>query len=178
MKLTVRSFVNRVDELLSRCQQIVVFAASIAIAGLMCAIVLLRYVFRTDLHGMEEIVVFVGIWLFFIGASLASHRQEHITADVVPQFLAHPVLRNAVVLFTTLVSFVVAALAAWWAWQWLLWGFQRPAYSTVHGIPMTVTHLAVFTGFVLMGLFTLRDTASQLRALLASLKAVRQHEER
>ncbi len=35
----------------------------------MCAEVVLRYVFKSDLFGIEEIVVIAAFWLYFMGSS-------------------------------------------------------------------------------------------------------------
>jgi TRAP-type C4-dicarboxylate transport system permease small subunit len=146
-----------IDDAIRWVQWLTVFAASMIVVGLICAIVILRYVFRADLYGMEELAVFVGVWLFFFGASYASQQKEQIAADVLPQFLRSPLTRGVLALVTTLLSLVICLLVAFWAWDWLSWGLERPARSPVHGIPMTITHLAVFLSFALMSLFTLRD---------------------
>lgn len=159
--------VSWVDAAIRWAQWLVVFAASLTIVGLICAIVLLRYVFRTDLYGMEELAIFAGIWLFFFGASYASQQKEQLAADVLPQFLRHPVLRGSLELLTTLLSLVVCLLVTYWAWDWLSWGLERPARSPVHGISMTVTHAAVFVSFALMSIFSLRDAIERACRLAA-----------
>jgi TRAP-type C4-dicarboxylate transport system permease small subunit len=156
MRLVLRA-AQRLGDLIRWAQWLVVFAASIIIVALICTIVVLRYVFEMDLYGMEELAVFVGIWLFFIGASYASQQREQISADVIPQYLRNPAACGGLELLTTIVSLGVCVLAAYWAWDWLSWGLERPARSPVHDIPMTVTHTAVLASFILMSVFTLRD---------------------
>ena len=47
--------------------------------------VILRYIFKTDLYGLEEIVVIFAFWLYFMGVLRQLHRDPH-TADLVSVF--------------------------------------------------------------------------------------------
>ena len=109
------------------------------------------------LYGIEEVVVFVGVWLFFFGASYASCRGEHITSDVIPQHLKSPLAREGLRFATRLITLALCLLLAYWAYDWLVWGLQTGPRSTVHEIPLSVTHSAVLASFLLMCLYALVD---------------------
>lgn len=161
------------DKGLRRLQRLVVFASSIAVVALICLVVFLRYVLRTDLYGIEEIVVFVGVWLFFFGASYASQEGEQITTDVIPQYLRSPVFRTVLRFVTTGITLGVCLLATYWAYDWLAWGLGTFPRSPVYEIPMTVTHVAVFASFALMSVYALRDMVKIAIELLSFLSSGR-----
>ena len=50
--------------------------------GTIFASVLLRYVFKSDLYGLEEIVTLATMWLYFMGGVDGSYEDSHIDADV------------------------------------------------------------------------------------------------
>jgi len=55
---------------LVKLQRWLMVASSIFVMLIMCLEVLLRYVFKSDLFGIEEIVVIAAFWLYFMGKFL------------------------------------------------------------------------------------------------------------
>ena len=51
------------------------------------ASVLLRYVLNLSLFGVDEIIVMVAYWLYFIGGAYATATDGHIKADLVSAFV-------------------------------------------------------------------------------------------
>ena len=44
--------------------------------------VFMRYVFKSDLYGIEEFVAILAMWMYMLSASYASYEDSHITADI------------------------------------------------------------------------------------------------
>jgi TRAP-type C4-dicarboxylate transport system permease small subunit len=57
------------------------------LCGLVCIQVLLRYVFRAPLMGIEELLLFPTTWLYLLGAVKASQEKSQIIARVLEIFL-------------------------------------------------------------------------------------------
>lgn len=54
-------------DLLLRFQRFVIIVSSLFVVASIGATVVLRYIFKTDLYGLEEIVVIFAFWLYFMG---------------------------------------------------------------------------------------------------------------
>jgi len=53
-----------------------------ATTGLVFFIVIMRYVFKTNLYGADELVTLVTMWLYFLGAIYGSYEESHIQGDL------------------------------------------------------------------------------------------------
>ena len=45
--------------------------------------VFLRYVMGSPLFGIEELILFIGMWLYFMGASYGAYERTHIKAELI-----------------------------------------------------------------------------------------------
>ena len=121
--------------------------AVMAMTALVLVQVVLRYVFNVPLVWVEEMTVFLMIWMAFMGAAVGVRRGGHIAmtllVDRLPARLARVCLHA-----TTL---AIVGFAAVVAWQGLLLAFsvgnQR---SAALGLPMTFPYLIVPLGAILI----------------------------
>ncbi len=65
-------------------QRALLVLSSLFVVLIMCVTVLLRYVFKSDLFGMEEIVVIAAFWLYFMGSSYGVYDQSHVKRTLSP----------------------------------------------------------------------------------------------
>ncbi|HRV98656.1 MAG TPA: TRAP transporter small permease subunit, partial [Aminobacteriaceae bacterium] len=101
---TVRS--SLVWKFLLKLQKALLVLSSCFVVLIMCVAVLLRYVFKTDLFGIEEIVVIAAFWLYFIGSSYGVYDKSHVKADIIPQMLS----ARAQAFLSVMVNLTIAAL--------------------------------------------------------------------
>lgn len=92
--------------------------SSLLLLGLtMTAVVILqvfcRYILNYSLFWSEELARFLLVWLTFLGATVAYHRNMHPSVDVVFRRLARPT-RNGVLRFVHLVVLVFSLILIWY----------------------------------------------------------------
>ena len=64
--------------------QIVVMVVGGSIVGILIFTeVFLRYVLGSPLFGIEELILFIGMWLYFMGASYGAFERTHIKAELI-----------------------------------------------------------------------------------------------
>lgn len=115
--------------------------------------VMLRYVFKAPLFGVEELICFIAMWLYFIGASYGAYERSHIKADVAYLWFKTP--RSRVLLRTT-TSFITVALVivmVSWSYPYFIWGITKGETSQTLLLPMVLTQSAIFFGAILMLLY-------------------------
>ncbi|HES59045.1 MAG TPA: TRAP transporter small permease subunit, partial [Caldithrix sp.] len=99
---------------LIKIQQWLMIATSIFVILIMFVEVLLRYVFKSDLYGIEEIVVIAAFWLYFMGSSYGVYEKSHVKADILPQMMS----QKAQKILNIIIRFIMAVLCclfAYWA---------------------------------------------------------------
>jgi TRAP-type transport system small permease protein len=115
--------------------------------------VLLRYVFSSPLFGIEELIVFIAMWLYFIGASLGAHDRTHIKADVIHVWVKSA--RGMAIIHTinSVITVTLSAILVSWCYQYFLFGIQRGGQSPALRIPLVIPQSGVFVGAILMTLY-------------------------
>lgn len=115
--------------------------------------VMLRYVFEAPLFGVEELIVFICMWLYFIGASYGAYEHSHIKADVAYLWFKTP--RSRALLRTT-TSFITVALVivmVKWSLPYFIWGITKGETSQTLLLPMVIPQSAIFFSAILMLLY-------------------------
>jgi TRAP-type C4-dicarboxylate transport system permease small subunit len=125
--------------------------------------VMLRYVFESPLFGIEELIVFIAMWLYFIGAALGAHERSHIKADVIHVWVKSA--RGMAIIHTinSVITVTLSAIMASWCYDYFLFGIQKGGQSPALRIPLVLPQSAVFVGAILMTLYFFVELVDNFR---------------
>ena len=116
--------------------------------------VLMRYVFKTDLYGVEEIIIILAMWLYFIGGAYGSYKDCHIKADVLSVYVTSPRLKRALGIFVALVAVVCCAVLVKWSWVYLAFTMKIKAKTVSLRLPLIISQLPICLCFFLSLLYS------------------------
>lgn len=135
---------------IQKIYQIFLFISGAAIVLAMLATVLMRYVFRTDLFGMEEVILTVTMWFYFLGAANGSKEDTQIRADIVNVMIKNRNIKWSLQLITRVIEIVVLIFFIVMTVRLLVINYVR--FPTTPGlkIPFLVPQAAMLLGFLLM----------------------------
>lgn len=119
--------------------------------------VLLRYVFRAPLMGIEELLIFPTIWLFFIGSANASLEKTQLNIDLIDVIVKSQKIIKISRIIKEVISLVINVWLIYWAYQYFLYSFRGGRESATLYIPLFYAESAFLIGFFIMGLYSLRD---------------------
>lgn len=156
---------NFLWELLIKFQQFMLIACSLFVVASIGFTVLLRYIFKTDLYGLEEIVVIFAFWLYFMGGAYCSYTRTHITADMISVYLSEGKLKSTITAFTSAATFGLSLLFSVWGYDFFMFGVKMSARTPVWRIPQVVSYTAVFLGMVLMTFYFFVDLLADLKKM-------------
>ena len=86
-------------------------ALTVLVSG---AAAIMRYVFKTDLYGVEEWLVLITMWLYFLGATYGSYEESHIKGDLLNLIIKTKKQRKGHQIYVYLYS--SAILVVWGKW--------------------------------------------------------------
>lgn len=134
-------------------QRAILVAASVFVVLIMCTAVLLRYVFKADLFGIEEIVVIAAFWLYLIGSAYGVYERSHVKADIVPQLLRPrpKAILNLVIQFT--IAFLCIVFTVW-AVDMVRYSLTWMPRTTGLRIPIVVSQSSILAGYILMSFYS------------------------
>lgn len=144
--LTQTAFWN----ILQNVVKVVMIIGSVASTGLMVYSVILRYVFKGNFYGSDEVIMLFAFWLYFMGAVYGSYENSHIKADLLNVYIKNLRSKDAVALVAQVLTIVVNTIVLMWAWKYFQMELTKWGLSTALKIPLVIPKSAVFFGFLLM----------------------------
>ena len=112
-----------------------------------------RYIFKVPIMGLEELLVYPAIWLYFIGSANASREDTQIKANVLDVFLKSPRSILKIRVIADVLSLLVALWLAWWAWLYFLYALRVWKDSPTLYVPMFYAEAFVFLGIAAMTIY-------------------------
>jgi len=140
-----------------KVQHMLLFGLLVAISVMVFIQVLLRYVFKAPLMGIEELLLFPTVWLYFIGGMNASLERSQIVARVLEVFVKKD---KAIYLIRTIASVLSLGVACWltyWGYDFLKYSLRVDKVSPTLYIPTIYADALVFVGLVFMTFYTLLE---------------------
>ena len=113
-----------------------------------------RYVTGFTLTGIDEIEIYLLIWIAFLNAAVVSWRRDHLRMDLIVKALPPP-LQRAIYVFEAIVLLLVTTFVSYYSFLYVQRIFRLGAVSDMAHVPTWIAHSAVFVGFGLMALIAL-----------------------
>lgn len=134
-----------------------VIISSITLVGLMLFLVVARYVFGWSVIGLLEMIMVFGMWLYMIGALIASRKREHLVVDFLHEQIASRRLRLLHRVVVAAVTFVICIFFGYLAYRMLQWGMRRPQHTPGLSLPLWWPQSAIMFASIGCSLYALRD---------------------
>lgn len=146
-------------------QRLVMGLTTIAFSVLIFIQVFIRYFLDLPLYGVEEIAVYLAVWLYFIGSGYGVYRGNHISAGVMDIAFSSPSARAVLQALVSLISLAIIGWIFWICLGYFQWSLARVPKSPELRIPLYYVHAAMLAGAGLMFFYTLIELAGRLHCL-------------
>ena len=149
----MKEFLKKAASFLLKIEQFVVIVCCIAIISLVFLTVILRYVFKTSLQGMEELVMLFAFGIYFIGGALGTYSESQITADMTSLFVKNPRRKMGIRAFQNLVDAILIGICAVFATQQMLFVLEVGTRTSGLKLPAWIMYTIVLVGLFLMSFY-------------------------
>ncbi|MDJ0621732.1 MAG: TRAP transporter small permease subunit [Desulfocapsaceae bacterium] len=133
--------------------------------------VVMRYIFEIPVMGLEEMMVYPTLWLYFLGSVNASREDTQIKANVLDVFLKTARAKLIVRVMADVMSVVVSAWLTYWAYDYFRYALRVWKESPTLYVPTFYAECSVFIGLVLMTGFAVMYLVRNFRKLISGEKA-------
>lgn len=116
--------------------------------------VLGRYLFGFVLNGVDEVEIYILIWIAFLGAAAVTWRGQHLRMDVLIG-ACPPMLRGIVAAFDSIVLLVISSFVAWQSFLYVQRIYALGAVSDIAHIPTWIPHSAIPISFAAIALIVI-----------------------
>ena len=137
------------------------YGLSIVMALLLLAMigyeVVMRYVFKSSLMGVEEVMVFPIIWLYMLGGANASYEKSHIECGILTLYIKK---EHSMLIFNLVKRIICVVILAWityWSFYYFYYSLTTWKVADITYAPLFFANLAMTVGFVLMLIYAIRD---------------------
>ncbi|BCS95716.1 hypothetical protein DSLASN_13480 [Desulfoluna limicola] len=137
--------------------------------------VVMRYIMELPVMGLDEILVYPTLWLYFLGSVNACREDTQIKANVLDIFLKTDRARLIVRVIADVMSVLISLWLTWWAWDYFSYALRVWKESPTLYIPTFYAECAFFIGMALMTLYTGWYLIKNARQLIVTSQEVRSH---
>lgn len=141
-------------EMLLKVQRLVMLLTICICTSAIMAEVLMRYIFKTSLIGIEELAAYFAFWLYFIGSSYGTYERSHIKAELTHMIIKNPRYYAMSRVVTSFISFALSFYAIILAYRYAEWGIHRLEQSSTTFLgstyPIVYFQFSLLVGFALM----------------------------
>ena len=142
--------------------QTAIFVSGMIILLAMVATVIMRYILKINLFGMDEIILCFVFWFYFFGGVNGSREDSQIRADVIAIVIHNGKVRWALRIVTRVIEIFVLAFLVYLSLGLFITNCQRmPATQGLH-IPYIVPQFAIVIGFALMFAYDIGHLIEQI----------------
>lgn len=146
-----------IDSIIKKILNVSCFVLSIAVTILMVTEIVARHLFEHAFRGLPEIYLLLVMWLYMLGASLASANRSHLRIGILDQFITSNRSRQIYDLMLAAITFIIMLFFIRWAWGLVAWGIKRPQTTPILYLPWLTSMLSIFVASILITLYGLRD---------------------
>lgn len=150
----------------SKVQNVALFLLMMGVTLLVFVQVLLRYVLRAPLMGIEELLLFPTIWLYMLGGAAASWERTHISCGILTLYINTPRSKAIFDIVKNTLSVVVCAWLLYWAHWYFSYSLRVMKESATLYIPLVFGESAIFVGLLLMLIYTLVELGDEIVKLI------------
>ncbi|RTR06896.1 TRAP transporter small permease [Halomonas nitroreducens] len=147
-------------------QRWIMGSTTIAFSVLVFVQVVIRYLLDSPLYGVEEVSIYLAVWLYFVGAGYGVYRDNHISASVMDLILSSERSRELVCLLVAALSLTLTIAMLWVCLRYLQWSVKFSPKSPELRLPLCLVHVAMVVGMALMGFYYLIEIVRRTRCLI------------
>jgi len=162
---------TRVDNAIDKGGTIVIVLGGALVALTVVLQVVLRYVFKFPLFGLEEFSRLIAVWVYFIGAVFGTKFDSHVQGDVAGRLFKTTRSKSVVKSITWCLSLLLCVLFLYHSSKYSLWLYGTGERTTGLWWPRILSVGSMFFGAIFM---TLYSTVNFLRYLLETVGSSKQ----
>ena len=166
----MKTFVNLLvvlDNAITSLIRVAVTVLGIFVSFAMVAGIASRTLLDVPVFGLEELVLMAAIWLYMLGAALASRERSHLSADFIQAFIHNETWQDMIKLLATVLSVAIATYFVTWSYSLFSWGVEQGQVTPVFGIPQYLSQGSLFVASVLLLAYTVRDLIKDVGKLMS-----------
>lgn len=157
-----RTAMGAVDRAFEKFASVLIITGAIIVTSTVVIQVVLRYVLKLPLFGLEEFSRLIAVWLYFLGAYYGTRNDSHVQGDVAARLFTTPRSRAILKTVTWTLSLIACALFLYHSAKYSIWLFGTGERTTGLWWPRIYIVGSMLAGAVLMTIYALVNVVKNL----------------
>lgn len=162
--------IKKITKLLISAQYGVAITAALVLIAMIGYSVISRYILKSSLMGVEEVMLFPIIWLYMLGGAGASYEKSHIECGVLTLYIKK---EKSILIFEFVKRMICVVILTWLVgWNLFYFNYSLDAWKLgdITSTPLFFANIALPVGFGLMLVYAVRDVIEAFQALKTYLR--------
>ena len=134
--------------------------------------VMLRYIFKSPLFGLEEFSRLIAVWVYFIGAIFGTKMDSHVQGDVAGRLFNTPNSKAVVKTITWCLSLLLCLLFLYHSAIYSVWLYGTGERTTGLWCPRIISVGSMFFGAIFMTLYSIANFLKYLKKAVGRSREV------
>jgi len=144
-------------------QRLLLICLFIPLTVAMFAETVARYVIGKGFFAIEDFIGYTAVWLYFIGAAVATHERTQIKAEIASMIFKSPRTLNITKAVVAAISVIVAGIMVQWSYVYVRWSIAMGERTPVYQVPFIYFQSALLVGTILMAIYFLMELIDRIR---------------
>lgn len=162
---------KKAGELLVKVQYGVSVAAALALLVMIGYEVFARYVLKSSLMGIEELMLFPIIWLYMLGGANASYEKSHIECGILTLYVKKERSKKIFEAVKRTLCVIILTWLCYWGFFFCSYSFKTWKLADITFAPLFFANVALTVGFILMLIYAVRDVIAAYGGLMRNSKS-------
>lgn len=167
---TLLEALSRVDRAHIKTHKVLLAILSVVVSVLMVIEVVTRFVFQSPLFGLEEITLICMMWIYMIGAVVASNKRSHLSAEMADLVTSNKRVLALIKVLATFITLVISVFILTWSYDIFAWGLKKQQGTPVFRIPWVVSQSSLFFASIMFLIYLIRDFICDVRSFVGTEK--------
>jgi len=134
--------------------------------------VMLRYIFKSPLFGLEEFSRLIAVWVYFFGAIFGTKLDSHVQGDVAGRLFNTPNSRSMIKTITWGLSLLLCLLFLYHSAKYSVWLYGTGERTTGLWWPRIMSVGSMFFGAIFMTLYSIANFLKYLKIAIGLSREV------
>jgi len=165
---TIKKSCQLLDRLFEKCATLLIVTGGIMVTLTVVLQVILRYLFKWPLFGLEEFSRLIAVWVYFLGAIFGTKYDSHVQGDVAARLFHTTRARAIVKTIAWSMSLLVCALFLYHSAAYSMWIYDTGERTTGLWWPRIFSVGSMVFGAFFMTVYSVVNVVKYMETAIAN----------
>ncbi len=157
IRIKMKAFFSFADRITENSFNVIIVVGGAFVVLTVVLQVILRYIFKVPLFGLEELSRLIAVWMYFIGAVFGTKYDAHVQGDVAERLFGTARAKAVVKTIAWILSLLVCILFLYHAGKYSFWLFNTGERTTGLWWPRIYSVASMFFGALFMTFYSIAN---------------------